>query len=136
MAVQKFEKSFHSSPDVLPEVEEFAFHCCAESKLDKEKHNDLTLSISEAASNSIKHGNKNDPSKKVLITILADDEKLTIKLKDEGKGFDPQKVPDPTAPENILKDSGRGIFIINSFAKNLQFNFTDTGTEVSFEIYR
>ncbi|MCF8259135.1 MAG: ATP-binding protein [Melioribacteraceae bacterium] len=133
MANQKFEKSLPSDHDLLPQVEEFAFSVAEKVGLDKEKHNDLALALSEAASNSIKHGNKSDKSKTIKLTIIADDEKLIAKSKDQGEGFDPSTVPDPTAPENILKDSGRGIFIINTLAQNLHFEFSDSGTEIIFE---
>lgn len=136
MSTEIFEKTMASDHDLLPEVEEFAFEVAKKVNLDKEKHNDLALALSEAASNSIKHGNKNDKTKTIRLTIIADEEKLTAKAKDQGEGFDPDKVPDPTAPENILKDSGRGIFIVSSIAQNVRYEFDDDGTEMIFEVPR
>ena len=102
--------------------------------MSEDRLNSLALSFSEAASNSVVHGNKLDVNKKVKITVTVDENKMTVIIKDEGKGFDIDSVPDPTKPENILKDSGRGIHIMRSFLNDLRYNFTPTGTEAILEI--
>lgn len=129
MSEQTFTKEFPSDPDLLPEIEEFIIDIAKKINLDKDKHNNLALSVSEAASNSMVHGNKLDINKKVLITVKVSDDKMTVIFKDEGKGFTPENVPDPTKPENILKESGRGIHIMKNFLDDLTYNFTPTGTE-------
>ncbi len=129
-----FEKEIPSDPDLLPVLEEFIIDVAKQSNLDQEKFNSLALSFSEAASNSILHGNKLNKSKKVKITVKVDDFKMIVIIKDEGKGFDLNSVPDPTKPENILKDSGRGIHIMRSFLTDLRYNFTPNGTETILEI--
>ncbi len=113
----------------MPEVEKFLLDIAKKIKLKKEKHNSLSLSTAEAISNSIVHGNKLDINKKVLITVEVNDHEMKIIFKDEGKGFDPQDIPDPTSAENVLKDSGRGIHIMKSFISDLQYNFNPDGTE-------
>jgi len=128
------KKEIHSDPDLMPEVETFVLDAAVKSGLDEDKFNNISLAVAEAISNSMKHGNKNDKSKKVLITITTDDEKMVIVLKDEGTGFDPKDIPDPTKPENILKDSGRGVHIMRSLLDDLRFNFTPEGTEIILEI--
>lgn len=134
MAEKVFVKEIPSDPDLLPEIEEYILEIAKEVKLDEEKFNNLTLSVTEAASNSIVHGNKMDAGKKVIITVRVDEKNMTISIKDQGNGFDPSKVPDPTKPENILKDSGRGIHIMRSFLDDLRYNFTPEGTEVTLVI--
>jgi serine/threonine-protein kinase RsbW len=129
-----FKKEIISDPDLLPELEEFIIDCAIRSDLNKEKLNSLALSFSEAASNSLLHGNQLDKSKKVKIKVTVDDTKMIISIKDEGKGFKIESVPDPTRPENILKDSGRGIHIMKSFLSDLRYNFTPSGTETILEI--
>lgn len=129
MTERIFEKEIPSIPDLLPELEEFILDVAAKSTLNKDKYNSLALSFSEAASNSLLHGNKLDPSKKIKITVKLDEHLMTITIKDEGRGFKLEAVPDPTRPENILKESGRGIHIMRSFLKDLRYNFTPTGTE-------
>jgi serine/threonine-protein kinase RsbW len=134
LSEQIFEKVVQSDAELLPELEEFIIDIAERYNLDKNKFNNLVLSFSEAVSNSIEHGNKLDKSKKVFIKVMVDNEKMTISIKDEGPGFELKSVPDPTKPENILKDSGRGIHIMKSFVDNLHYNFTSTGTEVILEI--
>ena len=129
-----YEKEIQSDPELLPELEEFIIELAKKYKLNDEKLNSLALSFSEAASNSIVHGNKLDVNKKVKITVKVDNVKMTVTIKDEGKGFNIDSVPDPTKPENILKDSGRGIHIMRSFLNSLRYNFTPTGTEAILEI--
>lgn len=134
MSEKTYRRIVPSDPDLLPELEEFIISIAQEINLDETKTNNLALSFSEAISNCMKHGNRFDKSKTVTINVAISDSKLTVKLKDEGKGFDLQSVPDPTKPENILKDSGRGIHIMKNFLDDLRYNFTPTGTEIILEI--
>ncbi|MCX6171024.1 MAG: ATP-binding protein [Ignavibacteriales bacterium] len=129
-----YVKEVPSDPDLLPQLEEFIMGLAVRSHLSDDKLNSLALSFAEAASNSIVHGNKLDKNKKVKITVLVNDKSMIVTIKDEGKGFNIKTVPDPTLPENILKDSGRGIHIMRSFLDNLRYNFTPTGTETILEI--
>lgn len=134
MSRKVFTRTIISDPDLLPEIEDFIQALLKEQNMDDEQINAVVLSVAEAASNAILHGNKNDKNKKVFILMEIDDDKVIIKIKDEGKGFDPSKVPDPTIPENILKDSGRGIHIMNTFLDKLTYKFTDSGTEAILEL--
>jgi serine/threonine-protein kinase RsbW len=126
---REYYKKVKSDPELLPELDEYLMNIAKEAGLDEDKFNNLSLSFSEAASNSIKHGNKNDANKKIQITVKVSDSQMRIIIKDEGKGFDIKDVPDPTKEENILKDNGRGIHIMRSFLENLSYNFTPEGTE-------
>lgn len=129
-----YVKEIPSDPDLLPQLEDFIMELAIKSHLSDDKLNNLALSFSEAASNSIVHGNKLDKNKKVKITVHVDEKSMIVTIKDEGKGFNIKAVPDPTRPENILKDSGRGIHIMRSFLDDLRYNFTPTGTETILEI--
>ena len=131
MSLNTFKKVFPSDPELLPEIEEFVMDIAKKANLDEEKYNNLALSVAEASSNSIVHGNGSDRSKNLEVTITYDDKTISIVFKDQGKGFKLEEVPDPTAPENILKDHGRGIHIMKSFLKDIKFNFTPAGTEVT-----
>jgi len=126
---KSYNKEIISDPELLPEIEEFFQNIADELNLDETKHNNLTLSAAEAVSNSMVHGNKLDKNKTVKINVEITDNKIEVKFTDQGEGFNPKKVPDPTAPENILKDSGRGIHIMKSFLSDLRYNFTPDGTE-------
>lgn len=122
-------KEIPSDRSLLPALDEFIIGVAKDAGLSPEKFNNLSLSFSEAVSNSIIHGNQNDPDKRIRITVKVDDSKMVIIIKDQGKGFDLDSIPDPTKPENLLKESGRGIHIIKSFVDDLKYNFTGDGTE-------
>jgi len=122
-------KEIKSNPELLPELDKFIIEIAKEANFDNEQLNSISLSFSEAASNSIVHGNKSNINKRIKIKVLVDNDRLVITIKDEGKGFDIESVPDPTKPENILRDSGRGIHIMRSFLNDLKYNFTNDGTE-------
>lgn len=134
--IKVYNKIISSNPSYLPEVEEFVLDIAEEYNLGDLKINNLAISVAEAASNCIIHGNKMDDSKKVTIKLEVYEDKIVISFKDEGEGFDPAAVPDPTAPENILKDSGRGLHIMRTFLDDLQYNFSNGGTEVILTIKR
>ena len=84
----------------------------------------------EAAVNAVLHGNAYDPAKKVSLDFERTASDLVITIRDQGKGLDPAKIPDPLAPENLLKTSGRGIFLIRSFMDDVQINPSTAGTEI------
>lgn len=91
----------------------------------------IGMAIREAVNNAIKHGNRQDPLKKVHVSFIYDVESLTVSVKDQGQGFDVTSVPDPLLPENLLKTSGRGVFYIRSFMDSVEFHDgAGAGTEV------
>ena len=63
------------------------------------------------------------------IIFTVDKNKIELRIRDEGKGFNPQKLKDPLAPENLFSESGRGIFLIRNLMDSIDFNFSDSGTE-------
>ena len=88
----------------------------------------IHLSLEEAILNAVKHGNKFDTSKKVVVDYSITDEKCDITITDEGKGFDPNTLPDPRAEENLYKPGGRGVLLIRSYMDVVEFN--DIGNTV------
>ena len=100
---------------------------------DSEEHN-LLVATSEAINNAISHGNKNDPSKNVTLEINCTGVEVAITVEDEGGGFNPSTVPDPLAPENLLKPSGRGIHIMKSLMDKVDFTFTRHGTRITMRL--
>ena len=85
------------------------------------------LAIREAAANAIEHGNGVGSDKRVVVVMRLRAETLTVRVSDEGAGFDPDAVPDPLAPENLLKPRGRGIFLTRRFVDEVGYEF-DGGT--------
>ena len=104
----------------------------AEMNLIDEESDNLAISVSEAVANAIIHGNKLDKSKKVNISIFVKNNRVTVKVKDQGSGFEPKKLKNPIEPENISKEFGRGVFILRNLMDTVDFNFTKSGTEVIF----
>lgn len=134
MTEPKYYLEIESTPNNLITVEEFVNYFSVELGLDQEKINGLLLAITEATTNAIIHGNKNNQLKMVRIYVFVEGSDLIIKIKDEGKGFDPSIVLDPTDPENLLKDSGRGLYLMRVYMDGLTYNQTPEGTEAILTI--
>jgi serine/threonine-protein kinase RsbW len=80
------------------------------------------LGLEEAFTNAVKHGNKSERGKKVIVKYQIDSKKLILSIEDEGEGFAPESIPNPTVGENIYKTGGRGLFLISSFMDKVDFN--------------
>jgi serine/threonine-protein kinase RsbW len=85
------------------------------------------IALREAVANAIKHGNKEDPEKSVEIEIRIQEAHFTVRIQDEGRGFDPNQIGDPLSPENLLKPNGRGIFYMNKFMDGIEYEFGPEG---------
>ncbi|MAL18946.1 MAG: ATP-binding protein [Balneola sp.] len=94
----------------------------------------LMLSVSEAATNGILHGNKLDESKTVEVSAYKDDGKLIFETKDQGDGFNPEDIPDPLAEENLLKTSGRGVFLMEEYADSVDYSEGGTKLKLVFNL--
>jgi len=94
----------------------------------------LMLTVSEAATNGILHGNKLDESKTVELSAYKEDEKLIFETKDQGDGFNPDDVPDPLAEENLLKTSGRGVFLMEEYADSVEYSEGGTKLKLVFNL--
>lgn len=127
--MEKLNLTLNSNRSEIQKFEEFLESVNSKFNLSAERFINLQIASSEAVVNAIVHGNNEDASKKVYVEIQFDDNSMLIKIRDEGKGFDLQTLPDPTSNENILKESGRGIFIIRSLVDDFHCNSTDSGTE-------
>jgi serine/threonine-protein kinase RsbW len=90
----------------------------------------IAMAVREAAINAVLHGNAYDPAKKVSLNFERTGRDLVITIRDQGKGIDLNSIPDPLAPENLLKTSGRGIFLIRSFMDEVEINPSAAGTEI------
>ena len=88
----------------------------------------IRLALEEALTNAIKHGNGEDPGKCVQVRFDVDDERVMITVRDQGKGFDSEGLPDPTADENLEKPAGRGVMLMRAYTDELTFR--DQGREV------
>lgn len=110
-----------SKTENLRVVEKLVDEISSSQDLNTEMYGNLLISFIEAVNNAISHGNKLNPEKNVKIKVIIDQKILKIITTDEGSGFDFNNVPDPTAPENIEKVSGRGIFLMRQLADEVEF---------------
>src|SRR5215467_13053126 len=110
---------FTSAFEMLDFVQVVSDHVSRGIGMDEDAAHWISVAIRESVINAIKHGNRNDTSKRVFVEFETDAARglpaLSIRVRDQGDGFDPETVADPLAPENLLKSSGRGIFLIRSF---------------------
>jgi serine/threonine-protein kinase RsbW len=115
---------FGSAFDMLDFVQVVSDHIGRMAGLDDDSLHWVSVAVRESVVNAIKHGNKNDESKRVIVEFtpmpIEEPEELVIRVQDQGEGFDPEELADPLAPENILKSSGRGIFLIRSFMDDVR----------------
>ena len=122
---------FTSTFEMLDFVQVVSDHVGQTVGLDEDALHYVGVAIRECVINAIKHGNANDASKHVFVefsTANSDGDKvLTIRVRDQGAGFDPDLVADPLAPENLLKASGRGIFLIRSFMDDVELRGAPEG---------
>jgi serine/threonine-protein kinase RsbW len=90
----------------------------------------MSVAVRESVVNAIKHGNRQDESKRVEVRFTVLDRALEVEVQDQGEGFDPTDVPDPLAPENLLKAYGRGIFFMRQFMDEVTHSFPQKGGTV------
>src|SRR5688500_11128932 len=93
-------------------IESFIDNAKEKFHLDDDIYGNIMIAVTEAVNNAIKHGNSSDKSKNVSLTLSLKDSMIKFVVKDEGGGFDYNDLPDPTAPENLEKPGGRGIFLM------------------------
>lgn len=109
---------FPSRQSVLNDIDKFCHRVTDPLNISGDNMDALMIVVTELINNAIIHGNKKDESKKVVFEISGDKKELLIRVKDEGSGFNENHIPDPTVEENILKTSGRGIYIVKHMVKS------------------
>ncbi len=97
-----------------------------EMEFDEETSEQVSLAVIEAGTNAIKHGNQEDLNKSAHFEFIIQSDKLTVIVQDEGKGFKREEVPDPLDPANLLKSSGRGIFLMEACMDSVTFEQSGT----------
>lgn len=121
----------NSTMESVAEVESAAEKLATEAGLDEDERFHVTMAAREAAVNAVLHGNEYDPAKQIAASFENTGTALVIIIADQGKGLDPETLPDPLAPENLLRGSGRGIFLIRSFMDEVHFRQLHPGTELT-----
>lgn len=126
---QSFE--LNSTMDSVCEVEAAAEKLAADAGLDEDERFHVTMAVREAVVNAVLHGNEYDPSRKIAVGLENTGKSLVFTIADQGRGFTPEDVPDPLAPENLLRGTGRGIFLIRSLMDEVHFRQLHPGTELT-----
>ena len=127
------EISIQSQLENIALVEKMIDGLCEVYNISEEHYGNILISLTEAVNNAIVHGNRLDPDKKVMLSYEADNNTLKFTIEDEGPGFDYENLPDPTAPENIEKPHGRGVFLMRNLADKCDFLEDGRVVELEFE---
>lgn len=118
-----FKRNFEIGNDALElkKVSGELLHVLKEKQVSEEIIFDVHVSLEEALRNAMMHGNKEIDGKKVVVLIEVNDNVVRVSVEDEGEGFDINKVPDPTSEENLLKESGRGVYLIKHLMDRVDY---------------
>jgi serine/threonine-protein kinase RsbW len=122
--------SLQSTLASINKAEQSAAEVAAKSGFDPDDCDHIAMAVREATVNAAAHGHHFDPAKRVTLCFESTPESLTVTVRDQGPGFDVATIPDPIAPENLLKSSGRGVFLMRAFMDEIRFQNMSPGTEV------
>lgn len=126
------EVTLDSSLKQVEVADEISRRVSATAGFDEDDRQKIEMAVHESLINAIYHGNRNDESKQVYLRFQIHHDRLEVRIRDQGAGFDPNSVADPLATENLLKVSGRGIFLIRAFMDEFRVeNHAGSGTEVT-----
>jgi serine/threonine-protein kinase RsbW len=131
MTANRVSYTLDSSLESVNMAEETANLLAAKAGFDEDDCMKISMAVREAAVNAVLHGNAYDPNKKMTVAFENTGHGLVITITDQGKGLDVNSIPDPTTPENLLRQSGRGIFLMRAFMDELRIRPLQPGTEVT-----
>jgi len=131
MTAKRVVQKLDSTLDSVNDVERQASELASQSGLDEDEVQRIEMAVREAAVNAVYHGNAYDPTKKMTFVLERTPESIVIVISDEGKGLNETEIPDPLAPENLLKPHGRGIFLMRSFMDEVRIRNLQPGTEIT-----
>lgn len=123
-----------SNPRNVCQVENFVQRIVEKYRISPDVYGNILISLTEAVNNAIIHGNRKDESKTVQIQLSKDQGHLAIRVSDEGRGFDYRSIPDPTAPENLAKCGGRGVFLMQQLSDRIHFHDNGRTVEMQFRL--
>ncbi|MGP8247408.1 MAG: ATP-binding protein [Bryobacteraceae bacterium] len=121
------ERSFDSTLESVDSAEELVSGLAGRAGFHEEDLLKIGMAVREAMVNAVVHGNRYSAHKKVRFAVSGGAGRLTVKIADEGDGFDVDHLPDPLAPDNLLRSSGRGIFLIRSFMDDVEIRRLERG---------
>jgi serine/threonine-protein kinase RsbW len=113
--------------EMLEMVQTALHHVAGMAGFDEDATHYMSVAVREAVVNAMKHGNRMEEDKRVAVNLVLQPKRLEVTVRDQGPGFAPDDVPDPLAPENLLKANGRGIFFMRSFMDEVSYAFPAGG---------
>jgi serine/threonine-protein kinase RsbW len=131
MTAMRVSYTLESNLESVNQAEQAATEMAVKAGFDEEDVGRISMAVREASVNAVLHGNHYDPNKRVFIVFENIGGKLVLKVTDQGEGLDPSRIPNPLAPENLLKQSGRGIFLIKAFMDEVEIKSLHPGTEIT-----
>jgi len=114
-------------------IESFIDNAKERFQLEDDIYGNIMIAVTEAVNNAIKHGNNSDKSKSVDLSLSLEESQIRFEVRDQGEGFNYKDLPDPTAPENLEKPGGRGIFLMKNLSDEV--NFKEEGKVVELNFY-
>ncbi len=132
------DTKFESTLDSVDAAETLVLRIAQEAGFDEDDLHRLGMAVREAMVNAVVHGNRYNLKKKVHLDVAADTDRIQIRIADEGDGFEPQELPDPLAEENLLRQSGRGLLLIQAFVSEFSMKKAEPplGTEVRLVLHK
>jgi len=121
-----------SESNSIVEIEKLIEKVCFNLGVQEDAYGNVLIAVTEAVNNAIQHGNDFNSSLIVDVAVGDKDSDFCFRIKDEGIGFDYNSLPDPTAPENLLKESGRGIFLMRNLADEVEFDGVGNSVNIYF----
>jgi serine/threonine-protein kinase RsbW len=130
MTDQRVSYTLDSSLETIDSAEEKATRFATDLGFGEDEVMQISMAVREGAVNAVLHGNAYATDKKITLALEHTGDEMIITIRDQGRGMDLSKIPNPLAPENLLKTSGRGIFLMRSFMDVVEIRPTQTGTEL------
>ncbi|MFC6996552.1 ATP-binding protein [Rufibacter roseus] len=115
-------------------VESFIDNSREKFQIEDDIYGNIMVAVTESVNNAIRHGNKFDKDKNVYLSLYVEPKKLRFEVEDEGNGFDPESLSDPTAPENLENPGGRGIFLMRNLCDEVEFSNDGKTVSLTFNI--
>ena len=123
-----------SLPENIRIVESFIDNAKDKFNISEDMYGNIMVAVTESVNNAILHGNKGDKSKNVHLSLTMNDKEIKFTVEDEGAGFDFENLDDPTAPENLTKPGGRGIFLMQALCDKVNFEKNGSLVEMYFQM--
>lgn len=136
MTSTRYMLELQSNPNSISHIEPYVNQIVADFGINDEIYGNILISLTEAVNNAILHGNKEDLSKKVVIKLVDKNpqNQIAFQISDDGPGFDFDQLPDPTAPENIMKLGGRGVFLMQQLSDDIAFMDNGSTVQINFNL--